>query len=88
MEKQETKWKLKMETGNGNGKWKLETQMEQKNAPITGVFIVCLVITLLFYYRTVPEKRGNQEALILQTTATHKHFDLDRSTTGIRAMGK
>ena len=34
MEKQETemKWKLEMETGNGNRKWKLGTEIEQKRS--------------------------------------------------------
>ena len=39
MEKQETemKWKLEMETGNGNRKQKLETEMgTKKSTPITG----------------------------------------------------
>ena len=38
MEKQETEMirKLQMETGNGNWKWKLETEMGRKNVPITG----------------------------------------------------
>ena len=41
------------ETGNGNWKWKLETEMGTKNTPITGAFIVCLVITLVFYLAMV-----------------------------------
>ena len=39
------------ETGNGNWKWKLETEMktemQTKDAPITGAIIVCLVSILL-----------------------------------------
>ena len=46
----------KQETGNGNWKWKLETEMGTKHAPnrwCNVFFIVCLVITLVFYLATV-----------------------------------
>ena len=36
MEKQETEIKRKLEMETGNGNWKLKTEMETKDAPITG----------------------------------------------------
>ena len=59
MEKQEMemKWKLEMETGNGNWKWKLETETGNRNANkrhwCNLFFVVCLVITQVFYLAIV-----------------------------------
>ena len=60
MEKQETeiKRKLEMETGNGNWKRKLETENRNRNKRRTDhwcsiFFIVCLVITQVFYLAIV-----------------------------------
>ena len=53
MEKQETemKWKLEMETGNGNWKRKLETNGNKRrtNHWCNVFFIACLVLTRVFY---------------------------------------
>ena len=43
-----------METGNGNWKWKLETEMGTKDAPITGSsYSVLTHYTLVFYLAIV-----------------------------------
>ena len=64
MEKQvtEMKWKLETETGNGNWKWKLEMETGNRNGNkrrtshwCNVFFIVCLVITLVFYLAIVME---------------------------------
>ena len=53
MEKQETemKRKLETETGNGNWKWKLETNGNKRRCNV--FFIVCLVLTRVFYLAIV-----------------------------------
>ena len=55
MEKQETemKRKLEMENGNGNWKWKWELKTHQSLVQCFFSYIVCLVITLVFYVAMV-----------------------------------
>ena len=55
MEKQETEIKRKLEMETGNGNWKLKTEMETKdtNNWCSIFFIVCLVITQVFYLAIV-----------------------------------
>ena len=53
MEKQETERKQKLETETGNGNWKRKWEQKTHQSLVQCFFIVCLVITLVFYLAMV-----------------------------------